>query len=677
MQKESQPKGGLPNLQPNRPKNIADKNNNGNWDKLKRNIDTMQDDLAQLISEKNHQSVQKTITRKKLSDRRDIQRNLADVYTDGDGAIPDLTKLDRAQRPLWKTILYSLIGVLFVLFLLALTGFIVFSNYFNNNSFTNEHVSLKIEAPISLVSGASGTYDVLITNNEKVNLYDLNLQMFYPDNFMVSDTDPQAQTDKRNTWSISILKVGETQKIEFRGRLVAPLDSLQTFKAHLDFKPANLNAEFSQEAAADLNVASSIISLDISGPDKVMANANAQYLIKYKNTGEQELDNLQVVADFPKNFIFTSSSLKTKADANNVWPIAKLASGTEAQIKIAGNFSAVADSGNQELKAEIDLANDGEWYPQNRDSVITNVIRDALDLGMIINGSAEDQPLSFGDLLVYTINYKNSGQDELKNISLIAHLDSKILDWDTLVDANNGAKEDGQITWTGKEAPQLLDLRPGDEGSINFQIRVKDLAAIPDLASISKFSVDSYAEALIPQMEATGSNSDIKSKIITNSINSDITLNAVARYYDADNLALGSGPIQPKLGEISSYNIQWSLSNNLHDVADIEVTAALPKSVNWDNKTNVNSGDLIYNPTSRLITWKISKLAKTASSTNVDFNLGIQPSDADMGRILILLPEIKLSAKDAETGADISKSASAITTAFNDPILGQLSGIVE
>lgn len=682
MPKDNNQKSNLSNIAPNASANKADKKTFG-WESMKKNIDTMQDDIAGLISEKNHQKGKAAV--KSNNFLKDMQRNLAEVYTDGNGKIPDLTKLDKNQRPLWKTILYSLIAIFAVLFVVALGSFVVFSNL-NQETFTNEHVVFKIEPPISLVSGDVGTYNIIITNNEKVNLYDLRVELFYPENFQLINENGQVSSDTRNTLDLSVLKIGETQKFEFKGKIIAPLNSLQTFKGILKFKPANINAEFKQEQIVDANIASSVISLDIAGPEKALADENVEYVISYKNLGSENLTDLQIVADLPKNFIVASATPEALDGTNNVWSIAKLASSTSAsttasstasKIIIRGNYSAVAESGNQEIKARIDIKHGGDWYPQNEDSAITNIIKDQLTMQMIINGSGEDQPISFGDLLVYTINYKNSGQEELKNIKLIANLNSNILNWDSLQDDNKGKKADSQIVWTGQEIPQLLSLRPGEEGSLSFQIRVKELSAIEDLAAIDKFSVESFAEAQIPDLESTGGNPDIKSKSITNSVNSDLGLNAQARYYDPDNIALGSGPIQPKLGETSSYNIQMQLMNNLHDVADIEVSFTLPKYVTWDDKKTINAGDLIYNSKTRQVQWKISKLPKTAKNTNIDFNISIKPIDSDLGRVLILIPQIDLVAKDAETGADIKKSIKAITTAFNDPILGELDGIVQ
>ena len=169
----------------------------------------------------------------------------------------------------------------------------------------------------------------------------------------------------------------------------------------------------------------------------------------------------------------------------------------------------------------------------------------------------------------------------------------------------------------------------------------------------------------------------ITGRVLTNAINSDLGLQAVARYYNGDNIALGAGPIQPQAGSASSYNIALTLTNNLHNIGNIIVTAILPKNINWDNKETHDTGDVAYSAGARKITWMISKLAKTASGAAANFNLSITPTENDIGRVLILLPEVQLIAKDLDTGADISQTVKAITTSFDDPILGQVSGIVE
>jgi|GEM_PF-749242 len=652
---------------------------------LEDNIGTMQDDVAKIITDKNHGSILTRGLKKNLRQlasgrSREIQRDLADVYTDNDGQIPDLTRLDRVERPLWQTILYSLVAVFAALLAVSIAGFIVFSNL-NQETFTNERVTFKIEPPISVISGELQTYTIIISNNEKVNLYNLNISLLYPEFFQYVSSTPEATGDKGNVWDISVLKIGETKEIKLAGRISAGLGDILNLSGILTFKPENINAEFNQKASVDLGVNSSILTLTIEAEEKVLANKNAEYAINLKNFGETVLKDIEVTAEFPAGFTVVSSQPPAKEGYNNIWMIVSLAtSSPEAatsspeQIKIIGNYAGLIESGNQEIRIKASIRPGGNSVLLAEQSAVTNVIKDQLELSLVINGSGEDQAVSFGDLLFYTLTYKNTGQEELKNVGLTAYLKSEVLDWETLMDDNNGKKKGETIVWTGKEAPQLLSLRPGEAGEISWQIRVKDLADL-NQAAVTKFNIENHVEAGLANSD--GGTDTIVSRTVNNSINSDLDLQASARYYNEDNLALGAGPIQPQAGSASSYNIKLALANNLHNIGNIIITATLPNNVNWDNKESHNTGEVAYSAKARKITWMISQLPKTARGTEANFNLSIAPAESDLGRVLILLPEISLTAKDLDTGASISKTVKAITTAFNDPILGQVSGIVE
>lgn len=663
---------------------------------FKSKVKTMQDDLVDLLTNKNRSqsnlmknmaSAPSLISRLKKNDKKEtkveaikeqekIQRNLVDVYTDGNGEIPDLTKLDKFQRPLWKTIIYVLIAVFTVILIVSLAGFWIFSNW-NSDKFTNEKITLKIETPITVVSGQEETYTIILTNKEKVNLYDLQLELFYPDNFEHASASPEATGEQKNIWNFTVLKVGETQKIELTAKIIAALNSVQTLRGTLTFKPANFNANFKQEAIVDVVVAASVLDLELSGPEKILANQETEYTVKYKNLSEKDnFSDLQLIVDYPEGFVFGSAEPKSEAGNNNLWQIKELLAKGEGEIKIKGSYSAVISGGNQSLRIRIQLNYKGDYYPQSEGEIITNVIKDQLNLQLIVNGSGEDQPVNFGDILIYSLNYKNDGQDDLKDIELSATLDSPILDWTTLKDDYNGLVKQNKITWTGRHISELLKLKPGEEGVLSWQIRISDVSVVKN-KDISKFSVESYAEGKVQPSGEISGESLIKSKTIVNSISSDLTLNVVARYYNEDNLPLGLGPIQPKVGETSTFNIKLMLANNLHDIKDIQIAVSLPKNVSWANKETHYAGDLIYNANSNKVTWNIARLSKSINGSEATFNVSITPTGDDLGRILILVLETNLTAQDAETGATLSKNIKAITTAFSDPILGRVSGIVE
>lgn len=630
---------------------------------------TIQDDVAGLISDKNH--IVKSTKPIKAS-QSDVQRQLADVYTDGDGNIPDLTQLERLQRPLGQTILSAIVIAVVVLFVVAVAGFFVFQKI-NGDSFTNERIILNIEPPISIISGQPATYTVTMINKEKVDLYNLELKLDYPDAFAFASADPAPKVDSDNRWDISVIKPGETKKIALVGTLIAPINSVKTMHGALSFKPANLNATFKQEKTVDIVINSSIISLNVQGPNSILAGQNATYTVAYKNTSDQPIKDLKINIDYPDGFTTSSSTPLSDENTTDTWTIAELASSTEGIITVTGKYDSLVEGGNHELKASASLPYQNDRYLQNETTFVTNVVKDQLGLQLVVNGSAEDQSISFGDLLVYSLTFKNTSQDTFTNVTLVAHLDSDILDRDTIQGDKMGKIDGSTITWTGKELPALLSLAPGQVGTITWQVRVKDSQlAITD--AVKRLNVESYVEALVVK---DGITTKTTSKKITHNLSSDMKLGAQVRYYDADSAPLGSGPITPKPDQTSTYNVKVDLTNNLHDVKDIRVTATLAKGVTWANNERHSTGDIAYTPGINKVSWVISRLPKTAKDTSANFNVSIKPTIDDAGKVLLLISDITLNAIDIETGAEINQSVKGLTTAFDDPTLGPVDGIVD
>lgn len=604
----------------------------------------------------------------------DITENLAQVYTDGNGDIPDMTKLDNNQKPLWKKGLYWSIGILIVLFIAAFSGFLVFMNW-QGESFTNERIILKIQPPVSLSSGSVGSYAVIITNKEKVDLFNVRLKLDYPDNFEFISSEPEAVSDDGAIWDFSVIKSGETKKIEIQGNLTASVGSVLSFGARLDFKPANLNAEFKQEAIIDAIVSSSVFNLDIAGPEKTLINQEVEYNIKYANTSENiDFTDLQLVVIYPEGF--KEKSLEPAPSDRNgelIWNISELAADEKGEINIVGDYSTTAIAGDKTFTARLQLKKDADYYPQSVKEKTTTVVKDRLTLNFVANGSAQDQPINFNDYLNYSLTFRNTGQESIKSIKLTAIMDSQIIDWSTLEDSAGGHWQGNKIEWTGNQVPKLLKLSPGDEGELTWRVRVKDSSVINN-KEISRFGVTTKIVAEIEY--ESGAKSTVSSNEIVNIINSDVELSASARYYNSDNVPLGSGPIQPEVGEKSTYNILIKIANNLHNLKDVMVTATLPKNINWANREDHFVGSFTFNDVAGKATWIIPTLAKSKESANLTFNLEIEPTDEDFGRVLILLSDIVLTATDTVTGDQINKELSALTTSFEDPILGRISGVV-
>ena len=111
-----------------------------------------------------------------------------------------------------------------------------------------------------------------------------------------------------------------------------------------------------------------------------------------------------------------------------------------------------------------------------------------LILDLTVNGESGIGRADFGDILNYSIVYKNQGETDLKNLELRIDLDSTsyddkmVLDWTTLEDKNAGKISGlqifpelrrGMVTWTRQQVNKFSKLAPGEEGRIDFKINVK------------------------------------------------------------------------------------------------------------------------------------------------------------------------------------------------------------
>ncbi|MCG2700722.1 hypothetical protein L6267_00975, partial [Candidatus Parcubacteria bacterium] len=324
-----------------------------------------------------------------------------------------------------------------------------------------------------------------------------------------------------------------------------------------------------------------------------------------------------------------------------------------------------------------------EYYLFKEEIINYEVIKSDLNLNLIINGSQLDQGIDFGQTLNYSIVYANKGQAEMKNIVIMAVLESEFLDWSSLSDKNSGKTKDNTISWSKEELPLLESLDMNDEGVIDFSIQVSPLS---DIDLNKTYQVKSYAQYSIggapdnAEEEADAkkgeAREDTRSNTIINKINSDLQLDEQARYFNDDNIAVGSGPLPPKAGETTSYKIYWTITNNLHELNDLQVIAGLPAYVKWDNKNRASVGNIQYDSETGNVVWKIGRLPNTIYRADAEFNISITPTADDINKIMVILPGTIAQAIDYETKDSINKTVSAKTTKLEDDEIVESDGRV-
>jgi hypothetical protein len=264
----------------------------------------------------------------------------------------------------------------------------------------------------------------------------------------------------------------------------------------------------------------------------------------------------------------------------------------------------------------------------------------------------------------------------MADVIIMAVLDGEALDWRKLSDKNNGSVIGKTITWTKEEIPELASLAKDQRGTIDFSIPVRE---VNEAGLIRSFEIKSYAQFTISgKTEDLGQgNENNRSNQLVVKLNSDIALDEAVRYFDQDNIAVGTGPLPPQVGETTTFKVYWTITNSLHELNNLIVTTKLPNYVKWDNKEQTNTGTINYNQENNEVTWTIGRLPISANNLEAEFSVAINPRTTDRNKLLIIVSGTTLSGIDNSTTFPVSQILKAQTTRLEKDDIANTNGIVQ
>ncbi len=593
----------------------------------------------------------------------DIEESLSEIYQDDGGKMVDVKKLDIKKGR----------GFFFYFFSLIITGLLVSAAYagyiiYFKNNLTSAQVEFAIFGKESIAAGEEFFYSVSYKNLSSVDINNIELKLTYPENFIYLDSSPAAP-EKNNSWKFAKLEAHRSDEIKIKGKIIGPMGGRSNIFGVITYTPANFSSEFKKETAFENIVSGTGINITIDPITSVLVGEENELAIKYKKDGENFLNKFRLTIVKSDNVEFMEGT--TTPGMREINEIGD----KEQEIRI--NFK-VKDKINdkEELTLNFEASdNENKFYKFKEDKISFEVIKNSLNLNLILNGSRSDQGIDFNETLNYSIAYANKGEAEMKDIVIMAVLTSDILDWKTLSDKAGGKFADSAIAWSKEQIPQLAGLEPNEEGIIDFSINVLPIEQIK-LNLSSKYQIESYAQFSIGNSEVK-QNADTKSNTIVSKVNSDLKLNEQVRYFNDDNIAVGSGPLPPKVGQTTSFKVYWQMTNNLHELNNLRIEAALPEYVSWDDKNRATVGNVYYDANFRKVVWEIGRLPVSVFEADAEFNISITPVDGDRNKVLVLLPGTTAEATDSETGSAISKVGKAKTTKLEDDDIAVGDGRVE
>ena len=591
---------------------------------------------------------------------------MADFYITPLGDNPSFNRKPSVMKNMSTAgILKTLIILGVVLILIAVGLFI-----FGGSSFDYSGIDFKIDGPAEASTGQEVIYTIKYKNNTNTELEKIRLGLFYPPESLILKGAEISDVLSERV-ELNNIKPGEEGSRELHIFLIGDKGSIKTTKAVLSFKPSSVRSEFQKETTLATTITSVPVSLTLVAPPNASSGQRIAYILDYRNESGEDLSDIRFEFEFPENFS-PQSFLPAPSSGNSIWNIAKIKKGQGERIKIEGIIS-----GNEKESKTISVVlkkKVNEKFITYEKAISNTILSGAfLELDVRVNNSKDY--ISFpGDMLDYSINFKNGSQEDLNGVTLFASLEGSMFDLSTISTNGFFDSRTKTISWNASSNPQLGLIRPNERGVANFKIQLN--GAFPSSGIGSK---DFFIKTVIRgQSFDSGDGSEILSQneIITR-LKTSPTL--IQTGY-ANSVFGSSGPIPPKVDKKTEYTIYWRITNPGSDILQAKISAALPESIKWGNSIQVNNttSQITYNSGLGRIVWDIGVVPSRSGAAFPPiegyFLVSITPSESNKGSAMDILRDIKFEGVDSFTKQVISLTVGNVTTGTIDDGGG---GVVE
>lgn len=604
-------------------------------------------------------------------EKSSVATSLSEIYQDDSGERVNVKEVSIKKKRAWW--LRLLLWIVY----LSLLGALVFFGYrwLMDRLPASSDLEFSIEAPDNLLVNEPFDYVITYRNRENVSLSNATVQVVLPDNFILDDLTPSAGIPL--SWSFEEISPWAEGKITLSGRLISRPGESNVINAEMTYQPVGISSVFKKSAFKDIILTSSGYDLALTAPGSLLVNQNDSLGFKISPREEKFVDNFFVSVFAPDYIALSSGELSSgiKEVSTGRWS----ASGTQGDQQMIVNLRA-SDRKEEPVQVIVrleylDPSSDKTFIFEERNTSL-EVINNSLNLTLSANGKSAQQGVNYGENIDYVISFANRGERAVEDIIIMAVLEGDAVNWNNLGDSSNGAISGQTIVWTKNEIPELASLAKGRQGQIAFSVPIRPIHEQP---LINQRQIKSYAQFSVGgnPIDLSGDTSASRSNLLVLDLNSDVLLDEAVRYFDEDNMAVGTGPIPPKVGDRTTLKVYWTVTNSLHELGDVSVSTKLPNYVTWDGKDMVQAGSIDYNPETNTVTWRLGRMPVSARSLRAEFSVAFTPTVSDRNTVMVITSGTALTGTDNQTGHVFTQVQKAQTTKLEKDDISDTDGIVQ
>ncbi len=504
-------------------------------------------------------------------------------------------------------------------------------------------------------------YVVKYKNNGNVRLEEPELIFEYPKYSL-----PIGETSQRITKSSADLGgaiyPGEEKTFQFKVRLLGKEGEVRVAKAWLSYRPKNLKARYESATTFTTQIKSVPLTFEFDLPSRAESGKEFKFRLNYFSNVDYPLSNLRVIAEYPSNFEFISST--PQALEKNEWDIGLLNKASGGRVEVTGKL--FGEIGEEKLfRAKFGSWEDGEFILFKEAIKGIEIIKPSLYIWQQINGNPQ-YVASPGDWLHYEIFFKNVGEEDLTNLLLVSRLEGEAFDFQTIKsDLGDYEPGDNSIIFDWRKIRNLQYLPPMEEAKVEFWVNLKeDFGVLKNPVLINKVFLSQVKEEF------------------TTKINSNLVLSQ--KGYFQDEIFGNSGSLPPTVGADTTYTIMWQVKNYYNEIKNVKVKATLPKQVQLTGKIfpEEAADKFAFDSYSREIVWEIGDMeigqGVITPAPNISFQVKFTPTESQKGQTPEIISQAKITGQDQWTKEIVEMSVSAINTTLpDDSTINSDMGVVQ
>ena len=545
-----------------------------------------------------------------------------------------------------------------ILFLVAfgivgITGFW----YWQKNIYSKEILKLEILGPEEVETGEGIEYIVKLKNNGQTRLENPELIFEFPGKSILEGT-----STLRNNQRIEDIYPGEERTYSFRAKLFGRENEIMKAKASLSYYPKNLKALYQSETSFTSRIKFVPLTFEFDSPSSVAKGEEINFSLNYFSNIDEILESLRVRIEYPSGFEFRES-IPNALDEKE-WALYSLSKASGGRIEIKGTIEQGKEGEEKIFRAQLGMLKNEEFWLLKEATQSLKIAESSLYISSLINNSP-GYSVSAGDYLHYEIFFSNIGQNPIQKKFLFAELDGDFFDLSTLKSKDGEfGHGDNTILWDWKNVSSLRFLDNGEEGKVEFWVKLKE--DIGHQVENPKLNL---------KVDLAGAEKSFETKI-----NSQIVLNQ--KVYFEQEFFEGEGPLPPKVGEKTEYTVLWQIKNFWNKLENVKVKAVLPDYVRPTGNIFPVEAKFTYDSGSRTLMWNVGEIEPWQSFENTSLVLAFQiefsPLASQKGETPFLVNKAEISGEDIWTSETLKVSADGRdTTLPDDQNVSEIQGIVE